>query len=113
MQMKHGLPGALLAVHNQSIAALINALIDGDLGGRLEQPRDFGGMGFSHVVDGRNVRSRHDQHVHGGLRMNVAKRDDAIVLVEKVGVHLALNDAAKKTRVVHGKCAGRSRSLKC
>jgi hypothetical protein len=101
MQMKHGLPGALLAVHDQSIAALVHSLIDGDLSRRLEEPRDFGGMGLSHVVCGRDVHSGHDQHVYGSLRMNVAKRDNLVVLVEKVGVHLALDDAAEKARVVH------------
>src|SRR5262245_41581440 len=50
MHMENGLPGALLAVQDQSITALIHSLIHGDLRRRLEQPRYFGGMGFSHVV---------------------------------------------------------------
>jgi len=101
MQVEHGLPGALLAVHDQPITALVHSLIHGDLGRCVEEPRDFGGMGLSHVVCGRDVRSGHDQHVNGGLRMNVAKRDNVIILVEKISVHLALDDATEETRVVH------------
>src|SRR6185436_3719271 len=85
-----------------------HTLIDGDLPCRVEEPRDFGGMGLSHVVCGGDVCSRHDQHVHGSLGMNVAKRDDPFILVEKVGVHLALDDATEQTRVVHKKTLPRT-----
>ena len=54
--------------------------------------------GIRYFGDSRNLCSRHNQDVNGGLRADVAEGDHMVILINDVGRNLAVDNARKERR---------------
>lgn len=96
VNMKDRLARPLLAVHDQAITVLGQALVRGDLGGRKHQLRQDLGMVRSEVVGGGDVPAGDDQDVNRSLGADVTKPDHQIVLEDGVSLQFTAGDPAKE-----------------
>lgn len=87
-------------VHRQPKAALADPLLPRDGLRDAHQVAHRRIVPRFEVVDRSHVLVRHDQHVHGGLRLDVAEGGYVLVLVDDVGRDGAADDAAEEA-VVH------------
>lgn len=105
VEMVNHLTSLLANIHDQTVAALGNTLLLGNLPG---SEQEFAGQAFINlrqVSDGWNVLPGNDQEVSWRLRVDVAEGDDIRILVDDRGRYLTLGDPAEQA-VGHGVVAG-------
>jgi hypothetical protein len=95
MDVKHRLTGPLETVRHQAEAVLVQSLLAGDLDGReLELAKQLGSALIG-VQQRRNMLLGDHQNVGGGLRADVVKGDDLVVLVNDLGRQLTGDDSTE------------------
>src|SRR4051794_27904759 len=94
--MGHTLPCVLTLVHDQPVSPLLDALAPGDLARDPQQAADYLLIPGRDGRDARNVLVGDDEDVRRRLRCDVAKRGDAILLVDDRRRDLAARDAAEQ-----------------
>lgn len=113
VEMIDGLAAVFTRVHDDAIA-LGESLGAGNLSGCPMQMAENRALAFIGILHGDNVLARHNQHMHGRLRMKVGKGIHQIILEDGRRWNLAFNDLAKYA--VHGdpsvSCAGASGKIK-
>ena len=82
MEMENRLPGASIAVEHHAIACLRMTPLGGDAGRPPDHVTDQITIGVGHIVQGRDMPARNDQHVKRRLRVDVAERNQSIVLID-------------------------------
>ena len=95
MKMIDRLSTILALIDDQSVAIGQAFCLGDDASGVEKVEMVSGGWFFGHS---RNLCSRHNQDVNGGLGINVAKGDHMVVLINDVGRNLATDNARKKCR---------------
>ena len=93
MQVIHLLPAVGVAVDDQSIAILGNALAFREIARNREHMTDQRLVFIGDVVRCCDGLVRHDQQMHGSSRMNIPKGSDSIILVNDIGRQFAFDDA--------------------
>ena len=81
MQVRDALLPVLAAVDDHAIAALVNPQLTNQLAHDAIGVADDGFVLFREFVHADNVLFRHDEHMHGRLRLNVVDGDNQIVLI--------------------------------
>ena len=79
-----------------AIAALREPLLVGDARGDSEQVAERCFISLRSFVQRFHVIARDNEHVHGGLRIDVTKSEAPLILVNAVGGNLARDDPAKE-----------------
>ena len=96
MQMGHGFAGIGSVVEDEPEAALCQAKLPGDFGGFQHEMTEQGVIfrfGFGDAGDGP---FGDDQHVLGGLRLDILKGDDLVVFVNDRSRDFAGDDLFKQ-----------------
>src|SRR5262249_13228809 len=101
VEVWHRLPRLLQAVQHQAIA-VAQAQLRRQLRRHQVQVAQQRLVLFLHVGVGRNHLLRDDQDVDRRLRIDIAKRQALIVLVDDVGGDLSLDDLEKEVVGHHG-----------
>jgi hypothetical protein len=91
-----------VAVHDDAVAILGKSFALGVSGGSERQSPDDLRLILAQVVERRDRRLRHEQHVHRRLWRDVAEGDQVFVLEHDVGGDFAANDLAEESGVGHG-----------
>ena len=94
--MKDGLTYACARVDNCAIAALGEPLLVGNARGDPQEMAERSFVSLRSFVEGFHVIARENEHMHGRLRIDVAKGDRALILVDNVCGNLARDDSAKE-----------------
>jgi hypothetical protein len=105
VNVKHGLSRAFLAVHHQTVAVLVKALVPPHLGRRQQEPGQEVAVLGAEVIGRCNVLLGDEQDVDGGLGVDVRKGEDMIVLEQDFSLDLPVGDPAEKARFVHSHAA--------
>src|SRR5690606_29340070 len=92
------LPAVRVAVDDQPVAVLGDALLAGQVARHHEHPADQRRVFVSDVVGGGNDLVRDDQDVHRCARVDVAKGGDLFILIEDVRGQFAGRDAFEERR---------------
>src|SRR5690606_23824344 len=102
VNVKHCLPRARALVEHEP--KLPTRVPLGEAAGRGDELREQCGVRRTQFGDVAVLtRLREHEEVHGGLRLNVADRNDAVVLEDNVGGDLARHDSLENARLC---CAG-------
>src|SRR5262249_17770359 len=101
MQVRHSLAGLLLAVQNEAIAVL-QAKLHRQLRRDEMEMTDQVAVGVGQIRVRRNHLARNDQNVHRRLRVDVVKRQAAVIFVDDLGRNLAVDDLLKDVVLRHG-----------
>ncbi len=101
VQMRHGLPSAILAIHDQAIAIAKTERLGQPYSDDVEVPHQIA-IGFRYVCMGGNDLARDEQDVNGRLRIDVMKRHAMLVFVNDSRGDLLLNDLQKNVVGEHG-----------
>lgn len=96
----HGLPAKVVAVHHHT-EAFLAALLPGQALGGEEDMACQRPVCLGQVLEGGNVPFRDDQEVHRRLRADIVKRDNFLVFVELARGNFPRHDLAEQT--VHGR----------
>ncbi len=91
---------AVCAGIDHCAVALGEAFGAGDLGGGPEQVAEQGAVAFVAVGDGDDVLAGRDEHVHGGLGVDVGEGVAELVLIDGGGGDGAFDDFAEEA--IHG-----------
>ena len=95
MEMGDGLSGVGTVIGDDPVAALIEPVLGGDARCQRQRVRSDMPVAATDVAQGREVLSRHDEHVHRRLRMEVAEGDVVLALGDELRAKLAPRDAAE------------------
>jgi hypothetical protein len=95
VQMKYFLAAIAIAVDQQAITVLSNALILGDPGSDGEQVTNKLFVISRQIVDRWNLFIGYDQYVDWRLGLNVFKRCYLVILIDNVCRNFALNNFGK------------------
>lgn len=95
MQMMHSLSAVVARVDDSPIATLRDPFASRDLGGEQQRLAEQVGRETRRVERG-DVFLGNDKHVQGGLRIDVAKGQQALAIVDYIGRNGARDDPAKK-----------------
>ena len=109
VQVEHRLPGVGVAVEHGAVAALGVAALGGDCRGSPHHRADQAVVRTVEVVQRGDVRSRHDQHMHGRLRVDVLEGHEVVVLEHLLRRNLAGDDAAEQA--AHARSIGHRAAL--
>src|SRR5690606_23449235 len=82
VQVKHPLPAVRTAVVHDPIARLLDVKLPGQDVGHLENVPQKLRVVIRHVGQRRYVPPRNDEEMNGRLRIDIAKRDDAVVFID-------------------------------
>jgi len=105
MQVLHGLAGILADIGDHAVAVVQTDFL-GQLG---DHGKDMAQQGTVLLRQGSgtlDVLFGHNKEMHLGLRVDIVKRHDLIVLIQLVRGDLALGDHTKQT-IFHGNCSFR------
>ena len=78
MHVKYGLSGSRIAIHHNPVAFIASSFLFGQLFGNEIQIADFLDVGFSQIVDGRNMLARNNQYMCRCLRIDIANAKNLI-----------------------------------
>ncbi len=81
VEVGHNLPGVRAAVNSEAVSFFGNALLSGNLVGRLDHLSDQRRLGVSHLGERRYVLSRDDEQVDRRNGVDIRESHDVIVLV--------------------------------
>ena len=95
MKMRDSLSGVRPVVGDDPVAAVMEPGIGGDARGQSERVRRDVPITATHFSQGREVLSRHDEHVHWRLRVKVTEGDVVLALGDELRTELTARDAAK------------------
>ena len=86
MQMRDGLPSVGPVIDDKAVTGLVELTLAGDFLGRREEMAENFMMFRRHGGMPGMVLLGYQQNVDGGLRGDIAKRKDVVVLVNDVGL---------------------------
>jgi hypothetical protein len=101
MEVENFLPGKPIAINNKPIAFLRDSMFIGELLCEQEHLANKLGVPFFKIREGRYVLLWCNQHVDRGLRINVFKSKQLLVLVDFVSRNVASNDFAENAIFAH------------
>jgi len=99
VQVENGLSGSGTDVEHGAVA-ILDAALSRDVGGSQLASADQVSVLSRSLLQSANVLLGNDQHVRGGLRIDIFERVGMLVLVNLFGRNFSTNDAAEQT-VVH------------
>src|SRR5688572_11168971 len=108
MDMEDRLPGVLAVVEHEAVAAR-QPLLFCKLTCNVDQVSDQRLVRLLHVLDPIDRLLGNDQDVRRSLRIDVAEREAAIILVDDLGRDLAIDDLAEKS-LRHARSVARTTS---
>jgi hypothetical protein len=94
--MEYRLAGTFIAIENQSIAILIDALVSRDLFGPQRHPACHLDILIFKVIDGRDVLLGNNQHVRGRLWIDIPEGENMLVFEHLVTWYFTVSDLAKQ-----------------
>ena len=105
MEMRDGLTGVRSVIGDDPIASIIEPVLAGDARRQRQRVRRDVPVIDADIAQGREVLSRHDEHVDRRLRVQVAKGDVMFALRDelrgKLTVRNAAEDAIGNGRIIH------------
>ena len=96
MDVEHRLTRSGVAVENSPVAAFLVPVFLGDRSCSTCHLTDQPIILSRQFVERWDVTSRHDEHVHRRLRIDVPECDEPVVLVDEVARDLAGNNSAEE-----------------
>ena len=96
MDVMDAVAGVVAAVEDQAQAALEEAALPGDVPCPPHQPPHQRVVAVLELGDALDVAARDDQHVGGGLGVDVVEGQDLVVLEGDLRGHLPLHDLAEQ-----------------
>lgn len=99
MDVMHGLPTQLIAVHHHAEAFRAALLIGQALGGKEDVPGQELVV-FAQLIEGTDVFFRDHQKMHRRLRADIVEGDDLIIFIQLARGDVSGDDLAEQT--IHG-----------
>jgi len=96
MQVKYGLPGAGVAIHNNPVAALGNTLLARDLFCGQKQLAYLLRIAFVQRINCRDVLARNYEDMGRSLRIDVTKSDRGVRFVDDICRNFTGKNSAKQ-----------------
>ena len=96
MDMINSLASAFVAIENQAVAVLIDALVGGYLFCHQHHTAGYADIFIVEIINRRNVLFRYNQNMRRRLRINIPESQDVFVLINLVTRNFTVSDFAKQ-----------------
>jgi hypothetical protein len=95
VQMEDGLAGPCSVIDNGAVSRLLNCFFTSEPGGHVQKMPEQRFILGTHFRKRWNMLSRHHEHVHRSLGLNILNGNDALILIDNFGWYFPPNDLAK------------------
>lgn len=110
--MRNGLLRIHTVINDAPISCLVDAFLGRNTRDRVRQlPHEFGLLA-GRLSESTEMFAGNDQYVHRSLRVDIAKGDCGVILIDDIGAHLTQRYAAKEA-VTHAISIGRTSRIQC